>query len=368
MRVVGVSPLGRAGGGEVLLIDILRGLAARGAEVRLALLGDGPLAELAAEADIPFDLAPEFSLRVPRRFAAGVAAVRRSVSRLQPDVVLGNHPKGGVASWFGTLGTGIPRVVLLHDPPASTVADRFISRVSIRYVGVAAETAARVEQMARGARPIVIPPGVDLAGVRSRAARGNPEEAWQLAGLYGRRRVVMSARLQRFKGQFDFLELAERFGDDEASFLITGPIDPAEPDLWSELEVAIDQRGLAKRCGLAGRLDPADLAAVMSGADVFVHPARSETFGLAVVEALAVGTPVIAYASSGPSRILAGGGGVIVPVGNVAGLERAVRSTFERLERGESVATEAVRAAEPFDIAAVTEAWFAYLAGVTGAR
>jgi glycosyltransferase involved in cell wall biosynthesis len=352
----------------VLLIDLLRGLAAKGAEVRLALLGDGPLADLATEARIPFDLAPEFSLRVPRRFVAGVAAVRRSVARLRPDVVVGNHPKGGVASWFGTLGTGLPKVVLLHDPPASTVADRFIARVRVGYVCVAPETAARVEQMAPGARARVIPPGVDLAAARARAVRGDAENAWNVAGLRGRRRAVMTARLQRFKGQFDFLSLAERFGDDEVSFLVAGPDDPGEPGLRNELELEIDERGLSGRCALAGRLDPADLSAVMAGADVFVHPAHSETFGLVVVEALAVGTPVVAYATSGPSRILAGGGGEVVAVADVDALERAVRSTFERLARGAALAEEAMRAAEPFDIGAVTEAWFDYLAGVTAAR
>ncbi len=44
-----------------------------------------------------------------------------------------------------------------------------------------------------------------------------------------------------------------------------------------------------------GRKSGADLAACYAGADVFVFPSRTDTFGLVMIEALACGTPVAAY-------------------------------------------------------------------------
>ena len=46
------------------------------------------------------------------------------------------------------------------------------------------------------------------------------------------------------------------------------------------------------------------LAACYAGADVFVFPSRTDTFGLVMIEALACGTPVAAYPVAGPLDVL----------------------------------------------------------------
>jgi glycosyltransferase involved in cell wall biosynthesis len=48
------------------------------------------------------------------------------------------------------------------------------------------------------------------------------------------------------------------------------------------------------------------LARAFAGADVFVFPSRTDTFGLVLLEAMACGTPVAAYPVTGPRDILAG--------------------------------------------------------------
>jgi len=53
-----------------------------------------------------------------------------------------------------------------------------------------------------------------------------------------------------------------------------------------------------------GLLGGRDLAAAYAGADVFVFPSRTDTFGLVILEALASGTPVAAYPVTGPRDIL----------------------------------------------------------------
>ena len=60
-----------------------------------------------------------------------------------------------------------------------------------------------------------------------------------------------------------------------------------------------------------GRRGGAELAACYAGADVFVFPSRTDTFGLVMIEALACGTPVAAYPVPGPLDVLDARSGVM---------------------------------------------------------
>jgi glycosyltransferase involved in cell wall biosynthesis len=53
-----------------------------------------------------------------------------------------------------------------------------------------------------------------------------------------------------------------------------------------------------------GRRTGSALASYYAGADVFVFPSRTDTFGLVIVEALACGTPVAAFPVPGPVDIV----------------------------------------------------------------
>ena len=53
-----------------------------------------------------------------------------------------------------------------------------------------------------------------------------------------------------------------------------------------------------------GKRSGADLAGCYAGADVFVFPSRTDTFGLVMIEALACGTPVAAYPVAGPVDVV----------------------------------------------------------------
>ena len=53
-----------------------------------------------------------------------------------------------------------------------------------------------------------------------------------------------------------------------------------------------------------GAMFGAELAGAYAGADVFVFPSRTDTFGLVMIEALACGTPVAGYPVTGPIDIV----------------------------------------------------------------
>ncbi len=74
------------------------------------------------------------------------------------------------------------------------------------------------------------------------------------------------------------------------------------------------------------------LAACYAGADVFVFPSRTDTFGLVMIEALACGTPVAAYPAPGPLDVLSPASGAMDEV-----LEAAIARAL-RLQRDDCVA------------------------------
>jgi glycosyltransferase involved in cell wall biosynthesis len=76
----------------------------------------------------------------------------------------------------------------------------------------------------------------------------------------------------------------------------------------------------------AGRVPRDELRALYARADVFVMPSRSETWGMAMQEAAAVGLPLIATEAPGAAHDLIeeGVNGYRVPVDDVAALHEAL--------------------------------------------
>ncbi len=85
--------------------------------------------------------------------------------------------------------------------------------------------------------------------------------------------------------------------------------------------------GLTSQTIFAGLLRGNERFEALAAADVVAYPSSDEVFGLVAFEALLVGTPVVVAGDSGCGEIVAEtGGGIVVTVGDVAGLSAAIRS------------------------------------------
>lgn len=81
-------------------------------------------------------------------------------------------------------------------------------------------------------------------------------------------------------------------------------------------------------CGLAPNSD--QLLALYRDADIFVLPTLADASSIASLEAMSAGLPVVATSVGGvPEIVLDGETGLIVPPGDAAALERAIRSLIE---------------------------------------
>jgi glycosyltransferase involved in cell wall biosynthesis len=134
------------------------------------------------------------------------------------------------------------------------------------------------------------------------------------------------------------------------------------PDAWDELLVAGDgsdrsrceqlaaQAGISGRVRFAGWLAPAGLDDVLLQARVVVIPSRwPEPFGIAGLDALARGRPVVASAVGGITEWLEDGAvGRLVPAGDAAALAEAVASLLADPELARALGEEGWRRAERF--------------------
>ena len=91
--------------------------------------------------------------------------------------------------------------------------------------------------------------------------------------------------------------------------------------------------GLADRVELHGPLGREDLRETLRNAAVYVCASRSETFGVAVAEALACGVPVVCTRCGGPESFVTEAVGVVVPNEDAVALAGAVLKLVDAAPR-----------------------------------
>lgn len=131
---------------------------------------------------------------------------------------------------------------------------------------------------------------------------------------------------------------------------VSAEVPGARLELWGEgaqradLEALVAELGLDQVVTLPGLTT--DPGAVLDRAAVYLTTSAFEGQGLALAEALAHGTPVVAYdIRYGPRDMLAGGGGILVPDGDEDALVDALRRVLTDAALRERLSTEALDAA-----------------------
>lgn len=182
-------------------------------------------------------------------------------------------------------------------------ADRIIATTSderaqiIRHCGA---TSGQVE---------VIPCGVDL---RRFVGRDSWEARVQL-GLKPEQPVLLFVgRLDPFKGPDVFLKAAAMM-QKKAQLLVVGGNTSADPEIEKLRQLACDLE-IAGQVSFLGARPQEELPLIYSAADITVVPSYHESFGLAAVESLACGTPVVATRAGGLMTVVRHGeNGYLVP-------------------------------------------------------
>ncbi len=272
----------------------------------------------------------------PGRDVAALLRLVRLCRRERPAIV---HTHTSKAGFLGRLAAKIARVpVVIHQPHGHIFYGYYDSRRTTVYVKLerlAARWSDRIvtltdlgrdEHLSQGiGRPeqfVTIPSGVPVRDLQARAL--SQAQARARLGLSPSAFVILGlGRLVPVKG-FDLLvealaRVTPKVGDARVVIVGDGP----ERD---RLLARAAELGVADRLVLAGAvLAPETLAIYFAAADVFAAPARNEGMGRALVEAMALGLPVVGTAVGGiPSVIGDGVAGRVIAPEDVAGLAEAL--------------------------------------------
>ena len=346
---------GTTGGSHRALELLARGLAGMGFEMVPVFYQDNRVAERLAAAG--FDVRILSALRaherevnergaLPQRLAKAYRAVRERTAFLKRErialVHLNNSPFVGFDDWLpASRMLGLPCVVTAMT--RQTPTGRWPLRLLAQHFDALLPCS---EYMAGALRESGLPPermqvvhlGIDIDDFVHSATKTRAAMRASLGVAPNDFVVLMLGNIREWKGQHVLLDAAARLPDALQSrlrVLLAGEASKQDSGYVEQLRAQGERlRKPASVAFLGSRSDVADL---LSAADVMVHASTApEPFGLVLLEAMAMGVPVVASDSGGPAEIIDAGSGLLVPAGDAA--ELAV--TLERLAADQPLCRE----------------------------
>lgn len=347
---------------RVLLLDA--GRTWRGAQRQLVLLAVG-LRERGIE---PLVVAPPRSPLLEACKRAGIASavrpmrssfdllavrgLRRLIATWRPTVVHAHCARTHLLAMAALVGrrSAVPLIVTRRRATAPRGPARFGSRVArVIAISDAVATALRAARVPE-ARIALIHPGVRSPGaVAARAWR--TECGWPAEAVVGGVVGPLTEALHREALDRLFERLPERTARHLALVVLGGASAGAG-------HVA----GIpAYRAGFVH-----DVSAALAGLDVLLHPGGSEGIGTALIEAMALRVPSVAFATGGVGEVIRDGEtGLLVPAGDGAAFAAAIASLVEDPERRRSLGNAGPARADSFGVDAMVDRTVAVYRDVT---
>lgn len=352
------------GGAERVTLNLAEGFVRRGLAVDLVLVARvGELKDRVPDGVRVVDLGSSRAL-------LSIPALAGYLRRERPAALISALNYANlVALWARALaGTRTPTLVVVHNHLSAEVANasswrsrllpalmragyRRADAVAAVSAGVADDLAATLG-LARERVRVLYNPVVSRATLAR--AEEDPGDPWLRQDA-----PPVIVGVGRLTPQKDFPLLLRAFARVRrrrpCRLLILG-----EGERRSELEALAEELGVAADVRLPGFV--ANPYAVLRRAAAFALSSRWEGLPTVVIEALAVGAPVVATdCESGPREILAGGRyGQLVPVGD----EAALAGALERALAGEAPRVDAAEASRPYTFDAAVDAYLALLRGL----
>ncbi len=248
-------------------------------------------------------------------FARHVDEFRRR-EYIQYDVIHSHYWLSGVAAMRLACYWNVPHITMFHtlgglkqaanpDAPEPAVRLEMEQRLIHDVDRIIAATADERTQMMRycGANTSqvqIIPCGVDFALF---TPHGRQEARAQLGLDQSRPMLLFAGRLDPFKGPDLLLHAGALMAEKNAQIVIAGGSLTGDSDL-QKLRALAQDLCLSDRVHFLGARPREEMPLLYSAADVTVVPSYHESFGLAAVESLACGTPVVATRAGGLTTVV----------------------------------------------------------------
>jgi glycosyltransferase involved in cell wall biosynthesis len=353
-RIAFVSPVGDIGGAERVIAAISSGFAERSIDHQIFCLreGDWTRGHWSSETKVvPFP--GGYRIRQPLRLLKAVRWLKRHLDDYQPTVIHANHG----AWWLTALATrknAAVKIWHLYDYPdrkdIQVLAGERLPPTGViftgEYVGSGHPTLMRLPHAF--IRPVTLEPRHFAQGARDDNAVDRvirPEERY----------LLNVARWQPHKGfrylvdAVHLLQARARLPSDLRVVIIGKPANREQQLFREEILTQMRAKEVFDRFVFVESCSDSGLRAFYKKAVTLVHPSTTEGFGLTLIEAMSMGTPVIACDASGPSEILDHGRyGCLVPKGDANRLSDAIEKMLFEHEFRAQKRLESIDRAEAF--------------------
>jgi glycosyltransferase involved in cell wall biosynthesis len=297
--------------GSVHVIRWARGLAERGFKVTVISLGGTDIE------GVETIVLPSEGLR-SLGYLRHLPRVKKLIKTLLPDLVH-VHYATGFGLWGRYCGFH-PLVISVWGSDIVEFPRSLIKRLLLRRILLAADHLTATSEFLRQetvrlcsdleSKTAVVPFGVVIP---EKKAGGSPDDTVRLVYIkahekkYGPDILLRAMSIVMAKNQRVHLVLA------------------GKGSMTAELKEITGNLGIEKRVAFAGFIDNHNIFDFLSLHDIMVMPSRAESFGVAALEAGAVGLPVIASNVGGvPEVVIDGRTGILVTPGDASGLAEAI--------------------------------------------
>ena len=137
--------------------------------------------------------------------------------------------------------------------------------------------------------------------------------------------ILQASRLEKWKGQSVHVDALVRLKAVPGwqAWFAGGPQKPGEEEYLWELKAAAARGGIEHRVKFLGQR--ADVSRIMAAADVYCQPNTGpEPFGIAFIEALYAGLPIVTSSFGGALEIVTGACGILCPPQNAEAVASAL--------------------------------------------
>lgn len=347
MKILQISSAQSLGGGERHLADLANGLARRGHDVYLALRAKSALIKELK------NVAEENVTTLPLRNSLDAKSARdlaKLVSKNQIEVVHAHMARDyPLAAYAAQMNPGSRLIVTRHVLFKLNRLHRITLAKAARIIAVSQAVASQLlgDAIAPLEKISIVLNGIDAARfVKARAEFNRRQffDNWKLpedsllVGTVG--------ELTPLKGQEEFLRAASQVLNHypTAYFIIAG-IDHSRGNKHRlRIEQLIKELNLTEHVRLIGWMK--DLAQLYCSLDVFVSASHTESFGLAIAEAMASGTAVVSTETEGAREIIRSGEtGLLVPIDDEDKLAEAILVLLKERDLRARLETAAQQAA-----------------------
>ena len=335
MKILQISSASSFGGGERYVVDLTNSLAARGHDVYVAVRPNSPLPR-------HLKLPAERVLTLPLRNALDVPSayeLERFVRRQRIDVVHAHMARDySLASYAARRNRRTKFVATRHVLFRLNRLHRQTLARATRVIAVSAAVARelRSQGILRDEQIAIIPNGVDVDRFTNACVE---KDGGLLVGSIG--------ELRTLKRHDDFIRAAARIASrfPETEFVLAGVDTSTSGEVRNQLEGLVVELGLSDRFRFLGWVEDAEK--LLCEMDVFVSASETESFGLAIVEAMAADTAVVATATEGAQEVIEDQKtGLLVPIGDVDRIAAAVTELLANPEKRREIGARAKEAAK----------------------